>query len=94
MASKRYMLVTYAGKPNGKWDELTDFKDKVTLKDKQLATVILDLHEKTVVKNRLNPDADFEILLEMYKRLLGDQLTPHLPMEEQIEKEEPVEKDT
>lgn len=72
------MLVTYVNKPNGKFDELTDFKDKINLEDLQLATVVLDLHEKTVVKNRLNPEADYEIMLEMFKRLIGDRLTPYI----------------
>ena len=73
------MLVIYMQKPNGLWDELTDFKDNLKLKDIQNATVVLDHKEKKVVKNRLNPEADYDDMLEFYKRTIGDQLTPYLP---------------
>ena len=73
------MLVTYIQKTDGKWDELTDFKDSLKLKDVQNSTVILDHIEKKVVKNRLNSGVDYSDMLEFYKRTIGDQLTPHLP---------------
>lgn len=75
----RYMLVTYVQKPNGKWDELTEFRNNVRMKHLQTAKVILDFKEKKCVKNGLNPEAGFDDMLEFYKRVLGDQLTPHLP---------------
>lgn len=75
----RYMLVTYVQKPNGKWDELTEFRNSVRMKHIQTAKVILDFKEKKCVKNGLNPEAGFDDMLDFYKRLLGDQLTPHLP---------------
>jgi hypothetical protein len=75
----RYMLVTYVQKPNGKWDELTEFRNSVRTKHLQTAKVILDFKEKKCVKNGLNPEAGFDDMLEFYKRVLGDQLTPHLP---------------
>lgn len=75
----RYMLVTYVQKPNGKWDELTEFKNNIKMKHIQTAKVILDFKEKKCVKNGLNPEAGFDDMLEFYKRMLGDQLTPHLP---------------
>ncbi len=77
----RYMIVTYVKKPNGKWDELTEFKNSIRMKHIQSAKVILDFKEKKCVVNSLNREADFDDMLEMYKRLLGDQLTPHLPQE-------------
>lgn len=77
--SKRYMLVIYMHKANGLWDELTDFKDNLKIKDIANATVILDHEEKKVVKNRLNPEADYDDMLEFYKRTIGDQLIPYLP---------------
>jgi hypothetical protein len=77
--SKRYMLVSYMQKANGLWDELTDFKDNLKLKDIQNATVVLDHKEKKVVKNRLNSEAGYDDMLEFYKRTIGDQLTPYLP---------------
>jgi hypothetical protein len=77
--SARYMIVTYMLKPNGKWDEVTEFKNHYRLKHVQSAKVILDFKEKKCVKNGLNPEADYDDMLEFYKRLLGDRLTPHLP---------------
>jgi hypothetical protein len=73
------MLVTYVQKPNGLWDELTDFKKNLKTKDLTTAKVILDFRDKKIVKNSLNPGAGYEDMLEFYKRMLGDQLTPHLP---------------
>jgi hypothetical protein len=75
----RYMLVTYVQKPNGKWDELTEFRNSVRTKHLQTAKVILDFKEKKCVKNGLNPEAGFDDMLDFYKRVLGDRLTPHLP---------------
>jgi hypothetical protein len=75
----RYMIVTYLKKPDGKWDEYTEFSKKLKPKHLSTAKVILDFQEKRCVVNTLNKEADFESMLEMYKRLLGDKLTPHLP---------------
>jgi hypothetical protein len=75
----RYMLVTYVQKPNGKWDELTEFRNSVRTKHLQTAKVILDFKEKKCVKNGLNPEAGFDDMLDFYKRVLGDRLTPYLP---------------
>lgn len=79
--NNRYMLVTYVQKPNGLWDELTDFKKNLKTKDLTTAKVILDFRDKKIVKNSLNPEAGYEDMLEFYKRMLGDQLTPHLPID-------------
>jgi hypothetical protein len=79
MMSARYMIVTYMLKPNGKWDEVTEFKNHYRMKHVQSAKVILDFKEKKCVKNGLNPEAGYDDMLEFYKRLLGDRLTPHLP---------------
>jgi len=75
------MIVTYVKKPNGKWDELTEFKNNLKQKHIQSAKVILDFKEKKCVINSLNKEAGYEDMLEFYKRQLGDQLTPHLPQE-------------
>lgn len=75
----RYMIVSYYKKPDGKWDEVTDFTKNLKQRHIQTAKVILDFKEKKCVKNGLNPDAGFDDMLEFYKRLLGDQLTPYLP---------------
>jgi hypothetical protein len=73
------MIVTYIKKPNGKWDELTEFKNSIRQKHIQSAKVILDFKEKKCVKNGINPEAGYDDMIEFYKRVLGDQLTPYLP---------------
>jgi hypothetical protein len=77
--SARYMIVTYMQDPKGKWNEYTEFKNHIKTKHIQTAKVILDFKTKTCVVNSLNREAGFDDMLDMYKRLLGDQLTPHLP---------------
>lgn len=77
----RYMIVTYIKKPSGMWDEITEFKNTIKSKHIQSAKVILDFKEKKCVVNGLNKDATFDDMLEFYKRVLGDRLTPHLPQE-------------
>ena len=79
--NNRYMIVTYVKKPNGKWDELTEFKNSLKHKHMQTAKVILDFKEKKCVINSLNKEAGYDDMLEFYKRQLGDQLTPYLPQE-------------
>ncbi len=75
----RYMLVNYILKPTGKWDEVTEFRNNLKLKHYQTAKVILDFKERKCVVNGLNKEATFDDMIEFYKRMLGDQLTPHLP---------------
>jgi hypothetical protein len=77
--SERYMIVTYIKKPNGMWDEVTEFKNNIRTKHLQSAKVILDFKEKKCVINSLNKEADYDDMLEFYKRVLGDRLTPYLP---------------
>jgi len=77
----RYMIVSYLQKPTGKWDEVTVFKNSIRPKHLQNAKVILDFRYKKVVKNTLNKEAGFDDMVEFYKRLLGEKLTPHLPPE-------------
>jgi hypothetical protein len=75
------MIVIYYLKPNGLWDEVTEFKNTLRPKHMQTAKVILDFKEKKCVKNGLNPSASFEDMLEFYKRVLGSKLSPYLPSE-------------
>ena len=79
--NNRYMIVTYVKKHNGKWDELTEFKNNLKQKHMQTAKVILDFKEKKCVINSLNKEAGYDDMLEFYKRQLGDRLTPYLPQE-------------
>ena len=77
--NERYMIVSYVQKPNGKYDEVTEFKKHYRMKHVQTAKIILDLADKKVVKNGLNPEASYDDMIEFYKRMLGDRLTPYLP---------------
>lgn len=77
--TERYMIVTYIKKPNGQWDEITEFKNNLKTRHIQSAKVILDFKEKKCVVNGLNKEAGYDDMLEFYKRVLGDQLTPYLP---------------
>ena len=77
--NEQYMIVTYIKKSNGKWDEVTEFKRHYRMKHIQSAKVILDLADKKVIKNGLNPEAGYDDMIEFYKRMLGDRLTPYLP---------------
>ena len=79
LMEERYMIVTYVKKPNGLWDELTEFKRNYKLRHVQTAKVILDFKEKKVVKNELNKEAGYDDMIEFFKRVLGDRLTPYLP---------------
>jgi pentatricopeptide repeat protein len=72
------MIVTYVKKPNGMWDEITEFKNNLKTKHIQSAKVVLDFKEKKCVVNSLNREASYEDMIEFYKRMLGDRLTPHL----------------
>lgn len=73
------MIVSYVQKPNGKYDELTEFKRHYRTSHIQSAKVILDLKERKVVKNGLNAEASYDDMIEFYKRMIGDRLTPYLP---------------
>ena len=75
----RYMIVKYIKKPDGKYDEVTEFKRHYRNTDLQMSKVILDFEKKTVIKNGLNPDAGYYDMIEFYKRMIGDRLTPYLP---------------
>ena len=77
--TERYMIVTYVKKPNGMWDEVTEFKKNLKTKHIQSAKVILDFKEKKCVVNSLNREAGYDDMIEFYKRVLGDRLTPYLP---------------
>lgn len=76
---ERYMIVSYFKNPKGQWDEVTEFKRNIRNSHLQTAKVILDFRDKKVVKNGLNPEAGYDDMLEFYKRMLGDRLTPYLP---------------
>lgn len=75
----RYMIVSYYPTDNGKWNEITAFKDSLKLKHRHSAKVILDLKKKAVIKNELNSNASYEDMLEFYKKVIGPALDPYLP---------------
>lgn len=76
------MIVQYVKRPNGRYDEVTEFKRHYRTKHLQTAKVILDMQKCTVIKNSLNPDAGYDDMIEFYKRVLGDRLTPYLPKDQ------------
>jgi hypothetical protein len=54
-------------------------KQKLKQAYMKTAKVILDFKEKKCVINSLNREAGYDNMLEFYKRVLGDRLTPYLP---------------
>ncbi len=79
MTKARYMLVTYIPRGDGKYNELTEFKESLKLKHRHSAKVILDLKKKSVIKNELNPNASFTDMLGFYKKVIGPVLLDYLP---------------
>jgi hypothetical protein len=75
----RYIIVKYLRRPNGQWDEYTEFRRNIRSTHIESAKVILDLKERKCVVNTINRQADFYDMLDMYKRLLGDKLISQLP---------------
>ena len=75
----RYMIISYFLQPNGKWNEVTEFKNNLKTRHHSTAKVILDFKTKTVVKNGLNSNATYDDMLEFYKRVIGPKLLPYLP---------------
>ena len=63
----RYMIVKYIKKPDGKYDEVTEFKRHYRSTDLQMSKVILDLGKKAVIKNGLNPMQDMMTCLSFTK---------------------------
>jgi hypothetical protein len=75
----RYMLVSYFPSEDGKYNELTEFKNSLKLKSRHSAKVILDFKKKEVVKNELNSNASYTDMLEFYKKVIGPKLLTYLP---------------
>ena len=75
---ERFMIVTYVLTRNGSYDELTDFKNRVSPRNLQQANVILDLRDLKVVKNSLQRKYDFFEVLTIYRNEIGAQLDPYL----------------
>ena len=75
---ERFMIVTYVLTRNGTYDELTDFKNRVSPRNLQQASVILDLKDQKVVKNSLQKKYDFVEVLTTYRNEIGAQLDPYI----------------
>lgn len=73
------MIVSYFPRGDGKYNELTEFKNSLKLKSRHNAKVILDFKKKLVIKNELNPNASYQDMLEFYKKVIGPTLLPYLP---------------
>lgn len=74
----RFMFVTYVLTRNNTYDELTDFKNRVSPKNLQQASVILDLKDSRVVKNSIQKNYDFLEVLTIYRNAIGSQLDPYI----------------
>lgn len=75
---ERFMIVTYMLTRNGTYDELTDFKNRVSPISLKQASVILDLKDRKVIKNSLRKDYDFVNVLTLYRNEIGAQLDPYI----------------
>lgn len=73
------MIVSYLPRGDGKYNELTEFKESLKLKHRHRAKVILDLKKRSVIKNELNSNASFDDMLEFYKKVIGPILLDYLP---------------
>lgn len=78
----RFMIVKYVKNSHGKFDEVTEFKRHYRMHHLQTAKVILDFEKRIVVKNSFNSQANYDDMIEFYKRMLGDRLTPYLPKDQ------------
>jgi len=75
---ERFMIITYVLTRNGSYDELTDFKNRVSPRNLQQASVILDLKDQKVIKNSLQKKYDFLEVLTIYRNEIGAQLDPYI----------------
>lgn len=75
---ERFMIITYVLTRNGSYDELTDFKNRVSPRNLQQASVILDLKDQKVIKNSLQKKYDFVEVLTIYRDQIGAQLDPYI----------------
>lgn len=86
----RFMFVTYVLTRNNTYDELTDFKNRVSPKNLQQASVILDLKDSRVVKNSIQKNYDFLEVLTIYRNAIGSQLDPYIEHLELVFEQEPA----
>jgi hypothetical protein len=75
---KKYLLVFYFKKLNGKHDEFTEFKEHLSNLDMEQAKVILNLTDKAIVKNELNVQADYKTLFKYYRSVNKDKIKEFL----------------
>ena len=71
---KKFLIVFYFKKLNGKHDEFTEFKTSVSNSDQKLANVILNLTDRVIVKNEFNLQADFKDLFNYYYSIHKDKI--------------------
>ncbi len=76
--SKKYLLVYYFKKKNGKYDEFTELKEHLTNIDTEQAKIILNLTDKAIVKNELNVQADFKTLFKYYRSVNKEKINEFL----------------
>ncbi len=71
----RYMFVTFFKKPNGQIDEQVGFAKKIKDSDNQTCNIILDYHDRKVVKcvieGKVTP-TEFERMHQYYSGIYPD----------------------
>tara|TARA_A100001015_G_C14551653_1_gene541815 strand:- start:111 stop:374 length:264 start_codon:yes stop_codon:yes gene_type:complete len=79
---KRFLIVKYTKKPDGKFDELVELsKKKIGAGKMTEAAVVLDLHNKKILKMGLDDapkDLDYKQVLEHYKKFYADAIDQFL----------------
>lgn len=66
---KRYLIITYIKRPDGKIDETSVVSSYVRKRDLQCGSIILDFKDRAVIKanyNTINIDKDWVTLISYY----------------------------
>ena len=81
-AKKRFFIVKYTKKPDGKFDELVELsKKKIGAGTMAEAAVVLDLHNEKILKMGLDEapeDLTYQKVLDHYKKFYADAINQFL----------------
>ena len=81
-AKKRFFIVKYTKKPDGKFDELVELsKKKIGPGKMPQAAVVLDLHNEKILKMGLDEapeDLTYQKVLDHYKKFYADAINQFL----------------
>mgnify|MGYP000011228384 CR=1 FL=1 len=79
---KRYLIVRYTKKPDGKFDELVELtKKKIGAGKMTESAVVLDLHNKEILKMSLDgapKDLTYQQVFDHYKKFYSDAIEQFL----------------